>query len=77
MINVKIYNFRKLVINAIIDVGLYQYTSIYLRSISGFSFEIRVTYKQSIDHRQQNKWYPKGVRLSQKLQLTTTLCNEI
>ena len=28
-------------------------------------------------HRQQNKCYPKGVRLSEKLQLTATLCNEI
>ena len=28
-------------------------------------------------HRQQNKCYPKGVRLSEKLQLTAALCNEI
>ena len=27
-------------------------------------------------HRQQNKWYHKGARLSEKLQLAAAFCNE-
>ena len=58
------------------------YTVLYNSSVPRSLMERITNYVYNDDivsmyHRQQNKCYPKGVRLSEKLQLTAVLCNEI
>ena len=48
-----------------------------LEYLSRLRKEVQKKCTQNVYHRQQNKWYLKRAKLSEKLLITAALCNEI
>ena len=70
----------KLAIFYIFVLSLLGLLANFICSVSAFPFVFMLDltlFCSFVYHHQQNKCYPKGVGLSEKLQLTAALCNEI